>query len=80
MSYKLFYPNLLIEPFDLKKVYLGLTTSDFRFCYKEIPEADKEDYKVQIPLNEIKLLEKNMSKDIKEQLVEIKKRKNQIKK
>lgn len=79
-AYKLFYPNLLIEPFDLKKVYLGLTTNDYHFCYQEISEEEKSNYEVQVPLNEIKLLEKNMSKEIKEQLKELKKRKNQHKK
>ena len=80
MAYKLFYPNLIIEPFDLKKVYLGLTTKDYHFCYQEISESKKENYEVQIPLNEIKFLEKNMAKEIKEQWKEIKKRKNQLKK
>lgn len=80
MAYKLFYPNLLIEPFDLKKVYLGLTTNDYHFCYREITEEEKESYEVQVPLNEVKLIEKTMAKEIKEQLKEIKKRKNQLKK
>jgi hypothetical protein len=79
MAYKLFYPNLLIEPFDLKKVYLGLTTKDYYFCYQEITEDEKENYEVQIPFNEVKFLEKNMGREIKEQLKEIKKRKNQLK-
>ncbi|MCI8575172.1 MAG: hypothetical protein HFI09_01750 [Bacilli bacterium] len=79
MAYKLFYPNLLIEPFDLKKVYLGLTTNDYHFCYQEISLDEKEKYEVQIPFNEVKLIEKNMGKEIKEQLKEIKKRKNHLK-
>lgn len=79
MAYKLFYPNLLIEPFDLKKVYLGLTTNDYHFCYQEISESIKEDFQVQIPFNEVKLIEKNMAREIKEQLKCLKKRKNHIK-
>ena len=37
-SYKLFYPNLITAPFDLKKVHLGLTIEEAKFCYKEISE------------------------------------------
>ena len=79
LTYKLFYPNFLIEPFDLKKVYLGLTTNDYYFCYQEISEEEKENYEVQIPYNEIKLIEKNMGREVKEHLKEIKKRKNHSK-
>lgn len=72
-AYKLFYPNLIIEPFELKKVYLGLTIEDYQFCYKEISEEEKVNYQVQIPLNKIKGIEKNMAKEIKGFLSSIKK-------
>ena len=78
-AYKLFYPNLIIEPFDLKKVYLGLTIEEDIFCYKEIKEENKENYEVQIPLRDVKRIEKKLSKEIKEMLHNLKKRKNQLK-
>jgi len=79
-SYKLFYPNLLIEAMELKKVYLGLTTEDYHFCYKEISETEAENYEIAVPLSNVKFLEKNMAKEIRSKLKEIKKRKNQIQK
>lgn len=79
-AYKLFYPNLLIEPFDLKKVYFGLTIEEDNFCYKEILEETKENYQVQIPLPEVKRIEKNLSKEIKGMLHIIKKRKKELEK
>lgn len=64
-AYKLFYPNLLLEPFELKKVYLGLTVKDFQFCYQEIKEEEKNNYVVQIPQKEIKAIEKKLAKELK---------------
>lgn len=78
--YKLSYPNLIIEPFDLKKVYLGLTTEEQRFLYQEISEDEYENYETQIPISEIKKIEKNLSIDIKEKLKELKKQKNHLEK
>ncbi len=58
---------------------MGLTTNDYYFCYQEISEEEKENYEVQIPYNEIKLIEKNMGREVKEHLKEIKKRIKNIK-
>lgn len=80
MAYKLFYPNLLTMPKDLKKVYLGLTSEDAKFCYKEITEEQALDYVAQIPVSEIKLIEKKLAQELKEKLKILKKIKNQIQK
>ena len=79
LYYKLYYPNFLVEPFDLKKVYLGLTIEEQRFCYKNISEEESENYEIQIPQAEIKGIEKNLASDLKEKIREIKKQKNILK-
>lgn len=77
--YKLYYPNFLVEEFDLKKVFYGLTTKEQKFCYQEIKEEDALNYQVQIPLQEVKQIEKNLATDLKEKLKEIKKLGKQLK-
>lgn len=72
-AYKLFYPNLITTPFVLKKIYLGLTVEDYQFCYKEITEEEKENYQVQIPLKDVKRIEKGMAKELRSMLSTIKK-------
>lgn len=77
-AYKLFYPNFLVEPFDLKKVYLGLTIEDYQLCYKEITEEEKNNYKVQIPQNKIKNIEKKLAKELKPMLQTLKQEKRKL--
>ncbi len=72
-SYKLYYPNLLIEPFTLKKVYLGVTLKNNKFYYQEISEAEKENYRVRIPKIKIKEIEKEWGKELKTIVNDIKK-------
>lgn len=74
-AYKLFYPNLFIEPFALKKVYLGVTLENNKFCYKEISEEEKENYRLKIPKAKIKEIEKEWGKEIRKIVTEIKKEK-----
>jgi hypothetical protein len=79
-TYKLFYPNLLTEPLELKKVYLGLKIEDYKICYREIKKSEIENYEIKIPITDVKLIEKKMAKDLKEYLKKLRKKKNQIKK
>lgn len=77
-AYKLFYPNLIVEPFELKKVYLGLSIEDYKICYKEISEEKRENYQVQISKTSIKPIEKHLSKELKVMLSGLKKEKRQL--
>ena len=77
-AYKLFYPNFIVEPLEMKKTYLGLTIEDYKICYKEISEEEAKNYTVQIPKKEIKLIEKNLAKELKPMLQAMKKKKKEL--
>ena len=77
-AYKLFYPNFIVEPFEMKKVYLGLTVEDCKICYKEISEEQAQNYIVQVPQKDIKLIEKNLAKELKTMLNALKKKKKDL--
>lgn len=79
-AYKLFYPNLLVEPLELKKVYLGLMIEDYKFCYKEISKEEQENYIVKIPQKDIKIIEKNLGKELKQIVSILKKEKRNLSK
>lgn len=72
-AYKLFYPNLLIEPFDIKIVYLGLAIHDDKICYQEITKEEYENYELRASKTTIKNVQKQMAKEIKEMVSKLKK-------
>lgn len=79
-AYKLFYPNFIVEESNIEKVYLGLTVEDCKLCYKEITLEEKENYQVQIPQNQVKNIEKNLSKELKVMVHALKQTKRKLNK
>lgn len=77
-AYKLFYPNLFVEPFELKRVYLGLTVIENKFCYQELTNEEYENYKIQIPKTKIKPIEKELAKPLKNYLTILKKERRNL--
>lgn len=78
-AYKLFYPNFLVEPFELKKVYLAIALDDTKFYYKEISKEEKDNYHVKIPKVKVKSIEQHWGREIKRELTNIKKEKQKSK-